>query len=197
MKKATQMAEEDQKDQKDRMMKAEELSSMFSVPMRTILRLAKEGKVPAIKIGGRWRFDRDVIEQWMQDSTSYRGRGKVLVVDDMPGDRQALRRPLEKMGIEVKEAATVEEAVALLEKEKFDAVMLDLMFGKEPDGVKVLQWLGRMKMAVPVVIVTGYAETDYLNEALAHGTFVVLSKPFLREQLDEAVAMVMRWRDHK
>ena len=184
-------------DNKERMMKAEELSSMFSVPMRTILRLAKEGKIPAIKIGGRWRFDRDVIEQWMQDSTSYRGRGKVLVVDDMPGDRQALRRPLEKMGIEVKEAATVEEAVALLEKEKFDAVMLDLMFGKEPDGVKVLQWLGRMKMAVPVVIVTGFAETDFLKDVLAYGTFVVLSKPFLREQLDEAVAMVMRWRDHK
>ncbi|MFH1438027.1 MAG: response regulator [Pseudomonadota bacterium] len=179
------------------MMKAEELSSMFSVPTRTVLRLAKDGKIPAIKIGGRWRFDRDVVEQWMQDATSYRGRAKVLVVDDMPGDRQTLRRPLEKMGLEVKEAATVEEAVKRLESETFDAIMLDLMFGNEPEGVKVLQWLGLQKKAVPVIIVTGYAETDFLKQALAYGTFVVLSKPFLREQLDEAVAMVMRWRDFK
>ncbi|MFH1438026.1 MAG: response regulator [Pseudomonadota bacterium] len=184
-------------DKKERMMKAEELSSMFSVPMRTILRLAKEGKVPAIKIGGRWRFDRDVIERWMKDVSSCRGRGKILVVDDSPDDRQTLRRALEKMEIEIQEAASVKEAIDCLEKVKFDAVMLDLVFGHNLEGIDVLQWLGRRKMAIPVVIVTGFAETDFLKDALVYGTFVVLSKPFLREQLDEAVAMVMRWRDFK
>ena len=170
---------------------------MFSVPMRTILRLAKEGKIPAIKIGGRWRFDRKVIEQWMKDVSSYRGRGKILVVDDCPDDRQTLRRQLEQMELQVKEAASVEEAIGCLENEKFDAVMLDLLFGHNMEGIKVLQWLGRMKMAVPVVIVTGYAETDFLKDALAYGTFVVLSKPVLREQLEEAVAMVLRWKNFK
>ena len=184
-------------DNKERMMKAEELSSMFSVPMRTILRLAKEGKIPAIKIGGRWRFDRNIIQQWMKDISSYRGRGKILVVDDSPDDRQALRKPLEKMELEVREAASVKEAIACLEKEKFDAIMLDLIFGHNMEGIDVLQWLGREKMAIPVVIVTGFAETDFLKDALAYGTFVVLSKPVINVQIEEAVSMVMRWRDFK
>ena len=187
------MADED-KDKKERMMKAEELSSMFSVPMRTILRLAKEGKIPAIKIGGRWRFDRKVIDQWMKDASSYRGRGKLLVVDDSANDRQTLRRTLEKMDLQVREAASVKEAIGLLEKETFDAVMLDLMFGHEPEGIEVLRQLSRMKRVIPVIIVSGYAETDVLKDVLAYGTFVVLSKPVLKEQIDEAVALVMRWK---
>jgi len=33
----------------------------------TVYRLAKEGKLPGFKVGGRWRFGRDAMETWMVD----------------------------------------------------------------------------------------------------------------------------------
>jgi len=40
----------------------------------TIYRLANAGKIPAFKVGGDWRFKRDSIEKWIEDSEN--GNGK-------------------------------------------------------------------------------------------------------------------------
>jgi len=187
-----------EEERQDRMMKAEDLSGLLSVPLRTILRLAKEGKIPAMKVGGRWRFEREVIERWMKDVSSYRGRGRVLVVDDEPGDRQALRRPLEIMSLAVVEAGSVAEAVERLKIERYDAIFLDMVFPKgEQGGAALLEWLGSEGVTTPVVVVTGHSDAQTLADVLRFGTFVVLAKPVMKAQLKEAVAMVLRWKDFK
>jgi len=185
-------------DPNDRIMKAEDLSALLSVPLRTILRLAKDGRIPALKVGGRWRFERDVIEHWMKDISSYRGRGKVLLVDDNPADRQSIRRPLEHMNLMVTEAGSIEEAIDWIRRDKYDAILLDLVFPeKQKSGLDLLDWMGEEGKAIPIIIASGYANGEMLQEVLKYGTFVILSKPILKEQLKEACAMVFRWKDFK
>ena len=48
----------------------EEVSEYLRVHPYTVRRLAREGKIPAFKAGGQWRFDNEEIEDWR------RNRGK-------------------------------------------------------------------------------------------------------------------------
>jgi len=44
-----------------------QVASLLHLHVMTVYRLAKEGKLPGFKVGGRWRFHRDALEKWMVD----------------------------------------------------------------------------------------------------------------------------------
>ena len=46
-----------------------QVAQLLHLHAMTVYRLVKEGKVPGFKVGGRWRFNRAVLEQWMLDRT--------------------------------------------------------------------------------------------------------------------------------
>jgi excisionase family DNA binding protein len=48
-------------------MALEEMTAYLGVRKSTIYRLAREGKMPAVKVGGDWRFNRAAIETWCHD----------------------------------------------------------------------------------------------------------------------------------
>ena len=48
-----------------KIMTTKEVSSYLKLHAITICKLSKEGKIPAIRIGRVWRFDKDVIDQWI------------------------------------------------------------------------------------------------------------------------------------
>jgi len=45
----------------------EQVAELLHLHPMTIYRLAKEGKLPGFKVGGRWRFQKDAMETWMVD----------------------------------------------------------------------------------------------------------------------------------
>ena len=45
----------------------EQLAKLLHLHAITIYRLAKQGKIPGFKVGGRWRFNRNELERWMRD----------------------------------------------------------------------------------------------------------------------------------
>ncbi len=45
----------------------EEVAEILHLHAMTIYRLVKEGKLPGFKVGGRWRFHRSALEDWMVD----------------------------------------------------------------------------------------------------------------------------------
>jgi|3_EtaG_2_1085321.scaffolds.fasta_scaffold04048_7 excisionase family DNA binding protein len=55
------------------LMTPEELADYLKVSLRTIYSYAQKGKIPAFKIVGQWRFDRDEIESWLE-SLKNKGR---------------------------------------------------------------------------------------------------------------------------
>lgn len=44
-----------------------EVADYLKVTERTLYRLAQEGKIPAFKVGGSWRFRREDLERWIQN----------------------------------------------------------------------------------------------------------------------------------
>ena len=176
------------------LMTPEELSAIFSVPSRTIIRLAKQGKMPGIKIGGKWRFKRDMIEQWMTETTRTR-RDKVLIVDDDPKVREIFRGYLGLLSVAAAEADSVSKAISLLEKDEFTAILLDLVFPDGKNGASLLEWLGNSDITIPVIIITAYTDSEHIKDVLKYGTFVFLSKPVSREKLKEALASVLRKKE--
>jgi excisionase family DNA binding protein len=46
-------------------MTTKELAEYLRLHAITICKLSKEGKIPSVRIGSRWRFDKEVIDEWI------------------------------------------------------------------------------------------------------------------------------------
>jgi class 3 adenylate cyclase len=105
-------------------------------------------------------------------------RGRILVVDDDATNRELLCRRLGREGHAVVEAAGGRAALALIEAEPFDLVLLDLMM-PEMDGIETLASLRRARSLseLPVIMVTSRSATDDVVAALRHGANDYLTKP--------------------
>lgn len=52
-------------------MTARQLSEYLQLNEMTIYKLAREGKIPATRIGRSWRFRKDLIDQWLIENSGY------------------------------------------------------------------------------------------------------------------------------
>jgi excisionase family DNA binding protein len=60
----------------DEILTLKELASYLKIAERTLYRLAQDGKLPAFKVGGAWRFRRADIDGWIREQTeARRGEG--------------------------------------------------------------------------------------------------------------------------
>ena len=50
----------------------EEVSEQFNFNVRHVKELARQGKIPAIKVGKLWRFPEDSLRAWIENSTVYK-----------------------------------------------------------------------------------------------------------------------------
>jgi DNA-binding response OmpR family regulator len=103
---------------------------------------------------------------------------RILVVDDVAENREVLTRRLLRRGYVVVEAEDGLPALALIEQQSFDLVLLDWMM-PGMDGEKVLQHI-RAKhtpLSLPVIMVTARTETGDVVRALEQGANDFISKP--------------------
>jgi len=103
-------------------------------------------------------------------------QGSVLVVDDELGPRESLRMILRPL-YEVKTASTGQEALQYIQQEKIDLITLDL---KMPgiSGMDVLREIKKMKLDVPVIIITAFGTLTNAHEAIRFGAVDFISKPY-------------------
>lgn len=102
-------------------------------------------------------------------------RIRLLVVDDEPVLRRMLDRVLTAKGFDVRTAVDGYEALAMLKAERFDAVLSDVVM-PQCDGRCLLEAIREAGIAIPVVMLTGYADaSDGTLRAL--GASAVLGKP--------------------
>lgn len=112
---------------------------------------------------------------------------KILVVDDEKSLREVMSIMLKRAGYAVTEAADGEEAIGQVNKEIFDLVITDLRMPKA-DGMDVLKAVKSFSPDTVVLVVTAFGTADSAVEAMKHGAFDYLTKPF---QVDE-VQLIIR-----
>ncbi|HSD27809.1 MAG TPA: response regulator, partial [Vicinamibacteria bacterium] len=102
----------------------------------------------------------------------------ILVVDDLPANRELMSRRLERSGFRVVCAASGPEALDLLKRGPVDLVLLDIMM-PGMTGFEVLKTvrLARSPAALPVIMVTAKTDSEDVVEALSLGANDYVTKP--------------------
>jgi two-component system KDP operon response regulator KdpE len=122
--------------------------------------------------------------------TSSAGQHLVLVVDDEPQIRRALRLALGANGYAVREAATGSEALDRLAERPPDLVILDLVL-PDIDGVEVCRRL-REWSRVPVIVLSAHGEDEAKVHALDEGADDYVTKPFSTPELLARMRVALR-----
>lgn len=184
----------------------EEVLEYLQVNLRTVYRLIKAGKIPAVRVGRQWRFRKRDIDAWL-DSQRPRGgagspapspasapaprdsadRPRILVVDDESSIRDLLSKTLALAEYDVDTASDGRSALERLRLYPYDLLIADL---KMPgiDGLSVIREAKRLKSDLPVIIITGYSTETAAIEAVNLGVSGYLTKPFRVPQVLAAAA---------
>jgi len=113
-------------------------------------------------------------------------RASILIVDDEPIVREAIRDWLVDAGYDVTTASTGERALEIAATQEFGLVILDVRLpGKT--GIRVLEELKAANADVKAIIITAYASPQMRTEATKLGALHYLSKPIAPDQLERIV----------
>ncbi len=173
----------------------EEVLEYLQVNLRTVYRLIKAGKIPAVRVGRQWRFRKRDIDAWLESqrprggarataapaaarpSSPAGGRPRVLVVDDESTIRDLLSKTLALAEYDVDMAPDGRTALERLRIIPYDLLITDL---KMPgvDGLTVIREARRLKADLPVIIITGFSNEASAIEAVNLGVSGYLTKPF-------------------
>jgi excisionase family DNA binding protein len=206
-------------DDEPRFLTLREVAEHLRLNVQTVYRLAQEGTIPAFKVGGRWRFDRARIDEWIA------GQGKrsvgrprleaapvrpekagaaaarpgesqqepVLVVDDDEMVLEMITMALREAGYRVLGARDGPTALDVMTRTVPSLILLDVIM-PGMDGLDVLRRVrDNPKTAhVPVAFLTGRAETEDRLRAIRQGGDDYILKPVRLDELCARVEMHLR-----
>src|SRR5688572_29914043 len=164
----------------------EEVLEYLQVNLRTVYRLIKAGKIPAVRVGRQWRFRKRDIDAWLSGHRKIGERPRVLVVDDEQAVRDLVSKYLATADYDVE---TVEDGPTAIERlqstqqtSPFDLLITDL---KMPgmDGLSVIRETRRHLPDLPIIIITAYSTEASAIEAINLGVSGYLTKPFRMERV--------------
>src|SRR5438876_597425 len=163
----------------------EEVLAYLQVNLRTVYRLIKAGKIPAVRVGRQWRFRKRDIDAWLDSQRPRDGsksapppaprpvatgtaRPRVLVVDDEASIRDLLAKTLALAEYDVDVAPDGRSALERMRLYPYDLLIADL---KMPgmDGLTVIREAKRYKADLPVIIITGFSTESSAIEAVNLG----------------------------
>ena len=181
----------------------EEVLEYLQVNLRTVYRLIKAGKIPAVRVGRQWRFRKRDIDAWLdsqlvsrsnEGSTGHatEGRQRVLVVDDEAGIRDLLSRTLAMAEYDVD---TMSDGVSALHRlratrDAYSLVIADLRM-PGMDGLTMIREVKQINPHLPIIIITGYSSESAAIEAVNLGVAGYLTKPVGIPQVLAAAAKAL------
>jgi excisionase family DNA binding protein len=166
-----------------------DVAAYLKLPVSTVYRLAERRDLPGHKVGRQWRFHKPVLDEWFR-SHAASTRSTVLVVDDEKAVRDVIVTALESRQRSVLAAASGEEALEIAKRAPVDLVLLDLSM-PGMSGVDTFRELQALRPGLPVVIVTGYPDSDLMARALEIGPFTMIAKPVDLQQIQKAVERIV------
>ena len=183
----------------------EEVLEYLQVNLRTIYRLIKAGKIPAVRVGRQWRFRKRDIDAWLDSQRPGAStpvatappaaavppeRPHVLVVDDEASIRELLSKTLALAEYNVDVAVDGASALERIRAVAFDLLITDL---KMPgmDGLTLIRESKRIRPDLPAIIITGFSTESTAIEAVNLGVAGYLTKPFRVPQVLAAASKAL------
>jgi len=115
---------------------------------------------------------------------------KLLIADDEPMIGDMLKDYFEDhLSCEVLVATTASSALAILEKEQPEGMLLDINFKSKLDGFDVLKKARTLSPFTKVIMVTGASDFESIEHAIALGAVDYVTKPFTMDYLEDTVRM--------
>ena len=188
----------------DTFLTTEEVLDYLHVNLRTVYRLIKAGKIPAVRVGRQWRFKRADLDAWIDGQRSRKSRGgpvatpaptsadrpRVLVVDDEASIRELLTRTLALTEYDVEAVPDGRTGLDRLRLGPYDLLIADLRM-PVMDGLTLIREARRLQPNLKVIIITGYSTESSAIEAVNLGVVGYLVKPFRVPQVLASVARAL------
>jgi two-component system chemotaxis response regulator CheY len=134
---------------------------------------------------------------WGMHTKDSPGKGRVLVVDDEPNIRKLVRMCLTKAGYEVEEAENGEEGEKIIRAKDnplmVDVILCDIRMPKV-NGIEAIAFFQKEFPSVPIVVITGFPETEMAVNLMKQGVVDYVPKPIDNEKLLNVVAKAMTRR---
>ena len=123
---------------------------------------------------------------------------KILIVEDHPGMREALRRQIESWGFAAITASNGKEGVETALKEKADLIMIDLMM-PEMDGLQMTEILrsNPETKEVPIIAVTAAFRRQDRQNCMGVGCNDYIVKPFKLDELHKKINALVQQESNK
>ena len=116
---------------------------------------------------------------------------KLLLIDDEADVRYSFQRIFDSPGLDLATAASGEEGLKLIPKLKPDLVLMDVRMGGI-SGLETLRRLRQFDTKLPVILMTAYGTTQTAIEAMKHGAYDYVLKPFDVPKLKALVAAALK-----
>lgn len=116
--------------------------------------------------------------------------GRVLVIDDHATARESVADVLRHVGHEATACSSGAEALGALRRAPFDVVVTDLQM-PGMNGLELIREIERRRFGVQSVMVTAHASVETAVEAMRHGAFDYLEKPYDVDRLEATVARAL------
>jgi excisionase family DNA binding protein len=186
----------------------EEVLEYLQVNLRTVYRLIKAGKIPAVRVGRQWRFRKSDIDNWLDGQrpraaaarpaaaapAARTGQGaerpRVLVVDDEASIRDLLAKTLALAEYDVDVSPDGRSALERMRLYSYDLLIADLKMAGM-DGLSVIREAKRYNADLPVIIITGFSTESSAIEAVNLGVSGYLTKPFRVPEVLKAAAKAL------
>jgi PAS domain S-box-containing protein len=147
------------------------------------------------EVGKGTRFDlyfpaatEEIIEEEKAaDVTVYRGDETVLVVDDVPEQRDIASTMLGMLGYKVATAESGECAMDFLQNNEIDIVVLDMIMAPGINGLETYKRISKLYPGQKAVIASGFADSELVAQAQQLGAGEYVKKPYSMEELGLAL----------
>jgi len=118
-------------------------------------------------------------------------KSHIFIVEDEAIIFLDLRRSLQRMGYQVdRSVSSGEQALEILEKQKFDLVLMDIQLSGKMTGIETARII-KTKYNIPVVYLTAYADEKTLKNAAETQPYGYLYKPFEERELKITIEMAL------
>jgi PAS domain S-box-containing protein len=135
------------------------------------------------------RHDKTAVEPGQeQDGIALRGDGeRILVVDDEALLRDIAYQILTSLGYTVDTVESGEEALAFLQDNRVDLVLLDMFMDPGMNGCRAYERISEFRPGQKAIIASGYSKSDDVKKAMRLGVGSFIEKPYSMEQLGRVV----------